>query len=46
MEFGGIILEKMEIGESSFGKNHGKLAHLKNLAPKIIYAHGLALMTT
>jgi hypothetical protein len=27
----------MEIGESFFGKNHGKLAHLRNLAPKIIY---------
>jgi len=27
----------MEIGESFFGKNHGKLAHLWNLSPKIIY---------
>jgi hypothetical protein len=27
----------MEIGESFFWKNHGKLAHLRNLAPKIIY---------
>jgi len=26
----------MEIGESFFGKKHGKLAHLWNLAPKII----------
>jgi len=31
-------LEKMEIGKYFFGKKHGKLAHLKNLAPKIIYA--------
>jgi hypothetical protein len=30
----------MEISESFFGKNHGKLAHLRNLAPKIIYVHG------
>jgi hypothetical protein len=34
---GESFLEKMEIGESFFGKNHGKLAHLRNLAPKIIY---------
>jgi hypothetical protein len=34
---GESFLEKMEIGESFFGKNHGKLAHLQNLAPKIIY---------
>jgi hypothetical protein len=27
----------MEIGKSCFRKNHGKLAHLRNLAPKIIY---------
>ena len=27
----------MEISESFFGKNHGKLAHLGNLATKIIY---------
>jgi len=26
----------MEIGELFFGKKHGKLAHLWNLAPKII----------
>jgi len=25
----------MEIGESFFGKKHGKLAHGQNLAPKI-----------
>jgi hypothetical protein len=37
MEFGRIVLEKMEIGESFFGKNHGKSAHWRNLAPKIIY---------
>jgi hypothetical protein len=37
---GESFLEKMEIGESFFGKNHGKLAHLQNLAPKIIYAIG------
>jgi hypothetical protein len=35
---GESFLEKMEIGESFFGKNHGKLAHLRNLAPKIIYS--------
>jgi hypothetical protein len=34
----------MEIDESFFGKNHGKLAHLRNLAPKIIYVS--AMMTT
>jgi hypothetical protein len=34
---GKTFLEKIEIGESFFGKNHGKLAHLQNLAPKIIY---------
>jgi hypothetical protein len=33
---GKTFYEKMEIGESSFGKKHGKLAHLRNLAPKII----------
>jgi hypothetical protein len=34
-----VFLEKMEIGESFFGKNPmGKLSHLsRNLAPKIIY---------
>jgi hypothetical protein len=37
MVFGRIVLEKMEIGESFFGKKRGKLAHLQNLAPKIIY---------
>jgi hypothetical protein len=31
--------EKMEIGELIFGKNHGKLSHLRNLAPKIIYGN-------
>jgi hypothetical protein len=31
MEFGQSFLEKMEIGESFLGENHGKLA------PKIIY---------
>ena len=31
------FLEKMEISESFFGKNHEKLAHLRNLAPKTIY---------
>jgi hypothetical protein len=34
---GESFLEKMEIDESFFGKNHEKLAHLRNLAPKIIY---------
>jgi len=33
-----LFLEKIEIGETFFGKNHGKLAHSQNLAPKIIYA--------
>jgi hypothetical protein len=35
------FLEKMEIGESFFGKKDGKLAHLRNLAPKIIYGYCL-----
>jgi hypothetical protein len=34
---GKTFLEKMEIGESFLGEKHGKLAHLRNLAPKIIY---------
>jgi hypothetical protein len=34
---GESLLEKMEIGESFLGKKHGKLAHFRNLAPKIIY---------
>jgi hypothetical protein len=34
---GELFLEKMEISKSFFGKNHGKLAHLRNLAAKIIY---------
>jgi hypothetical protein len=34
---GESFLEKMEINESFFGEKHGKLAHLRNLAPKIIY---------
>jgi hypothetical protein len=38
---GESFLEKMEIGESFFGKNHGKLAHWRNLAPKIIYVKGV-----
>ena len=29
----------MEIGESFFWKNHGKLAHLRILAPKIFHDH-------
>jgi hypothetical protein len=28
----------MEIGEYVFGKKHGKLVHLQNLSPKIIYS--------
>jgi hypothetical protein len=36
MEFGQSVLEKLEIGESFLGENHGKLAHWRNLAPKII----------
>jgi len=35
---GESFLEKVEIDESFFGKNHGILSHLQNLAPKIIYA--------
>jgi hypothetical protein len=38
---GKSILEKMEIGKIVFGKNHGKLTHLRNLAPKIIYGQKL-----
>jgi len=35
IEFGQIILEKMEIGVTIFYKEkHGKLAHGQNLAPK------------
>jgi hypothetical protein len=34
---GESFLEKMEISESLFGKNHGKLAHWRNVSPKIIY---------
>jgi len=29
----------MEIGESSFWKNHGKLAHLQILAPKSFHGY-------
>jgi hypothetical protein len=29
----------MEIGESYFEKNYGKLAHWRNVAPKIIYGY-------
>jgi hypothetical protein len=39
---GQSFLGKMEISEFFFGKNHQKLSHWKNLAPKIIYAHILA----
>ena len=39
---GELVLEKMEISEYVFGKNHGKLAHLRNLSPKIIYAYSLS----
>jgi hypothetical protein len=31
------FLEKMEIGESIFGKKHGKLSHGKYIAPKFLY---------
>jgi hypothetical protein len=41
---GESFLEKMEIGESFFGRNHEKLAHLRNLAPKIIYGLRYRLM--
>jgi hypothetical protein len=34
---GKSFLEKMEISEPFFGKNHEKLAHFQNLSPKIIY---------
>jgi hypothetical protein len=41
MEFGRIIFRKNGNWRIFFGKNHGKLAHLRNLAPKIIYErHG------
>jgi hypothetical protein len=36
---GESFLEKMEIGESFFVKNHGKLSQWRKLAPKIIYGH-------
>jgi hypothetical protein len=42
---GKSFLEKMEIGKSCFGKNHGKLAQLINLALKIIYDHKLLCLT-
>jgi hypothetical protein len=44
MDLGKLFLEKMAIGESFFGKRHGKLAHLRNLAPKIIYAGEASLV--
>ena len=34
---GESIFLKMEIGESFFLKKHGKLAHLRILAPKIFH---------
>jgi hypothetical protein len=34
---GESFLEKMEISESFLGKTMEKLAHWKNLVPKIIY---------
>jgi hypothetical protein len=40
VEFGLIILEKMEIRILFFGKSHGKLTHGKHLAPKIFLAQG------
>jgi hypothetical protein len=43
---GESFLEKMEIGESFFGKKHGKLAHGKNLAPKIFRTGPLMGQTT
>jgi hypothetical protein len=38
MEFGRIVFSKNGNWRIFFGENHGKLAHLRNLAPKIIYA--------
>jgi hypothetical protein len=35
---GESFLEKMEIDTSFFWENNGKLAHWRNLSPKIIYA--------
>jgi hypothetical protein len=43
---GKSFLEKMKIHESYFGKNYGKLTHLRNLAPKIIYVWGHLAYTT
>jgi hypothetical protein len=37
MEFGRIIFRKNVNWGIFFGKKHEKLAHLQNLAPKIIY---------
>jgi hypothetical protein len=34
---GETFLEKMGIGELFWGKKNGKLNHLRNLSPKIIY---------
>ena len=38
-----IFLEKTEIGEYFFWKKHGKLAHLRILAPKIESKHSFPL---
>jgi hypothetical protein len=37
MEFGRIIFRKNGNWRIFLGKTHGKLAHLRNLSPKIIY---------
>jgi hypothetical protein len=39
MEIGKIDFRKNGNWRIVFGKNYEKLAHLRNLAPKIIYAH-------
>jgi hypothetical protein len=40
---GETVLQKMEISESFFGKNHGKLAHGKNFASKIFLANNFTI---
>ena len=37
--------KKMEIGESFFGRTHGKLAHLRILAPKIFHGLGFYIVS-
>jgi hypothetical protein len=44
MVFGRIIFRKNVNWQICFWENHGKLAHLRNLAPKIIYAYNIICM--